>query len=98
MRASEFEKLANDGGHYRKLGNWQEPGGVILMAERTEDTPDGLEFVTMWAIGPNLDNLEVAQKVNFFWWVPESVRHEHTLGIARESLAVRDYSGDPSRR
>lgn len=96
MRANDFDKMTSQGG-YRKIGMFPVVGGQAYLAEKIVHE-DEMEYVTLWAAGPDGENLEIAQHIHFKWGTPRDMRENHALQKAREFLALRDYRGDPNRR
>ncbi len=72
--------------------------GQVYLAEKAVHTNEGCQFKTLWAVGKDAENLEVAQEIIFDWHSTKEGRKQHAMEKATEYLAQRDFAGDPARQ
>lgn len=97
MRSVTFDRMASLGG-YRKIGMFREKGGQVYIAEKIVHADDGVQYETLWAAGPDGENIDIAQKITSPWGITRDDRERLAREEGRKFLKLRDYYGDSRRK
>ena len=97
MRAAKFERERIEKG-FEKRGMWQCEYGYTMIAETKHWDGDGLQWRTLFAVGPDPENISDAFEIYFKPDTTEYDRRMHALQHAEAFMKLRDYYGDTSRR